>query len=312
MPAFFLCFNVKTHEKQNKTTKIQKIKEKLLTILRDCDIIIRNDSTGRKRYAFDLKNCMEIFMKYYAEPIARSPRIPKLVEALFEKMPQIEADRAVLLTESYKQTEGEPIITRRAKAFRHILENIPITIRDNELIVGSATKSPRSCQVFPEYSFEWLEAEFDTVESRSADPFYISEDTKETLREVYKYWKGRTTSELAYQYMSEEARNAIEHNMFTPGNYFYNGVGHVTVDYAKVLEKGYSGIIAEAKAELEKLSQGDADYAKRTHFLNAVIMSCRAVCDYAKRYSVLAASMAKTTADITRRKELEKIAEIYE
>ncbi len=253
---------------------------------------------------------MEKIMKYYTEPIERSPRIPKLVEALFEKMPQIEADRAVLLTESYKQTEGEPIITRRAKAFCHILENIPITIRDNELIVGSATKAPRSCQVFPEYSFEWMEAEFDTVEKRSADPFYISEETKETLRTVYKYWKGKTTSELAYQYMSEDARAAIEHNFFTPGNYFYNGVGHVTVDYPKVLEKGYSGIIAEAKAELDKLSPGDADYAKRSHFLNAVIMSCRAVCDYAKRYSVLAASMAKTTADVTRRKELERIAEI--
>ena len=60
-------------------------------------------------------------MKFYTEKIAKSDRIPKLVSALFEKMPQIEADRAVLLTESYKSTEGEPIITRRAKAFEHIL-----------------------------------------------------------------------------------------------------------------------------------------------------------------------------------------------
>ena len=89
-------------------------------------------------------------MKFYTEPIEKSPRISKLVDALYEKMPEIEADRAVLLTESYKSTEGEPIITRRAKAFKHILENIPITIRENELIVGSATKAPRGCQVFPE------------------------------------------------------------------------------------------------------------------------------------------------------------------
>ncbi len=249
-------------------------------------------------------------MGFYTKPIEKSPRIPKLVEALFEKMPQIEADRAVLLTESYKQTEGEPIITRRAKAFKHILDNIPITIRDNELIVGSATKAPRSCQVFPEYSFEWLEAEFDTVEHRSADPFYISDETKQTLHEVYKYWKGKTTSELASSYMSPEARLAIEHNIFTPGNYFYNGIGHVTVDYKKVLAVGYSGIIAQAKAEKEKLSFGDADYAKRTHFLDAVIMSCDAAINYAKRYSALAAQMAKTCADIARRKELERISQI--
>ena len=247
-------------------------------------------------------------MKFYAEPIAKSPRIEKLVSALFEKMPEIEADRAVLLTESYKATEGEPIITRRAKAFKHILENIPITIRDNELIVGSATKEPRSCQVFPEYSFEWLEAEFNTVEHRTADPFYISYETKKTLSEVYKYWKGKTTSELATAYMSDEAKLAMEHNIFTPGNYFYNGIGHLTVDYPKVLAIGYSGIIKEAKEALSLLSRGDADFAKKSHFLNAVIMSCEAAINYAHRYSDLAASMAKTCMDVRRKKELEDIS----
>ena len=247
-------------------------------------------------------------MKFYTEPIAKSPRIEKLVDALFEKMPQIEADRAVLLTESYKNTEGEPIITRRAKAFKHILENIPITIRDNELIVGSATKAPRSCQVFPEYSFEWLEAEFDTVAKRVADPFYISEETKKTLSEVYKYWKGKTTSELATSYMSDEAITAIDHGIFTPGNYFYNGIGHLTVDYPKVLAIGYSGIIKEAKESLSSLSAGDSDYAKRSHFLRAVIMSCEAAIAYAKRYADLAANMAKGASDVKRRRELEEIA----
>ena len=136
-------------------------------------------------------------MKYYTEPIIRSPRIPFLVEQLYAKAPEIEADRAVLLTEAYMANEEKPIIMKRALAFRHILENIPIVIRERELIVGSATKAPRGCQVFPEYSFEWLENEFDTVATRSADPFYISDDTKKTLHEVYKYWKGKTTSELA-------------------------------------------------------------------------------------------------------------------
>ena len=249
-----------------------------------------------------------IIMKFYTEPIKKSPRIDRLVAALYEKMPEIEADRAVLLTESYRQTEGEPIITRRAKAFCHILENIPITIREDELIVGSATKAPRGCQVFPEYSFEWLEAEFDTVEHRTADPFYISEETKRTLADVYKYWKGKTTSELATSYMSDEAKMAIDHCIFTPGNYFYNGIGHLTVDYGKVLAVGYTGIIKEAKDALATVNQGDADFAKRSHFLKAVIMSCEAAIKYAKRYAELASSMAKTTMDVKRRRELEDIA----
>ena len=247
-------------------------------------------------------------MKFYTEPIEKSPRIQKLVDALYTKLPEIEADRAVLLTQSYMETEGEPIITRRAKAFRHILENIPITIRENELIVGAATKAPRGCQVFPEYSFEWLENEFDTVENRVADPFYISDKTKETLSEVYKYWKSKTTSELATSYMSDEAKTAIDHGMFTPGNYFYNGIGHVTVDYPKVLAVGFEGIIKEAKDALSALSQADADYAKRYHFLNAVIMSCEAAINYAERYSALAEEMARAETDYGRKKELEEIA----
>ncbi len=246
---------------------------------------------------------------YYTADIPRSERIPALIAHLFEKMPEIEADRAVLLTESYRQTEGEPIVLRRAKAFAHILENIPITIRPGELVVGSATKAPRGCQVFPEYSYEWLEAEFDTVETRSADPFYISEETKETLRKVYPYWKGKTTSELATAYMAPEAKLAMEHNIFTPGNYFYNGIGHVTVDYGKILAHGYRIIIKEAEDALAALHVSDADYASRQAFLTGVIISCKAVIAYAGRYAALAREQADVCTDAVRREELLRIAE---
>ncbi len=242
--------------------------------------------------------------------IKKSPRIDRLIKNLFEKMPEIEADRAVLLTESYKQTENLPIIERRAKAFRHIAENIPITIRDEELIVGSATKAPRGCQVFPEFSFEWLEDEFDTVATRKADPFYISEETKKTLKETYKYWKNKTTSDLAYSYMSKETRTAMEHNIFTPGNYFYNGVGHVTVNYGEVLEGGLKGIIEKAEKAKAKCNAGDADYAKRMSFLNAVTESLEGAITYSKRYAALAREMAQSEGNPERKAELLKISEV--
>ncbi len=245
---------------------------------------------------------------FYSDYIAKSDRIDLLKEALYAEMPQIEADRAVLLTQSYRETESEPIITRRAKAFKHICEFLPITIRDHELIVGSNTKKPRSCQTFPEFSFAWLEDEFDTVATRKADPFYIADETKKTLHEVYQYWKGKTTSELATSYLAPETKTAMAHNMFTPGNYFYNGVGHVTVQYEKVLKIGYRGIIAEAKERRASLNVGDADYVTYAAFLDAVIMSCEAAITYAKRYAVLAREMAKGESDTTRKAELEQIA----
>ena len=247
--------------------------------------------------------------KFQTSDIPKSPRIQKLVDALYEHMPVIESARAKLITESYKETEGEPIITRRAKAFAHILHNIPIIIRDNELIVGSSTIAPRGCQTFPEFSYEWLEAELDTVATRTADPFEIAEETKAELKEADKYWKGKTTSELATSYMAPEAIKAIEHNIFTPGNYFYNGVGHVTVKYWEVLETGFEGIMEKAQKELDGCSVGDGNYARKSHFLEAVILSCKAVIDYAGRYAKLAQEMAAQTSDPVRKQELFVIAE---
>lgn len=241
--------------------------------------------------------------------IPKSSRIPKLVEALYANMPVIESARAKLITESYKATEGQPTITRRAEAFAHILRNIPIIIRDNELIVGSSTIAPRGCQTFPEFSYQWLEDELDTVETRSADPFYIAEETKQELREVHKYWKGKTSSELATSYMAPEAIRAIEHNIFTPGNYFYNGVGHVTVKYEEVLAIGYKGIIDKAQAELDRCQVGDGNYVKKSHFLKAVILSCQAVIEYAERYAELASQMAAECTDPVRKQELLQISQ---
>lgn len=246
---------------------------------------------------------------FYDGEIAKSPRIQRLIDHLYENMPVIEANRAVILTESYKATEDEPIIMRRAKAFYAICEKLPIIIRPDELIVGSNTIAPRGCQVFPEYSFSWLEDEFDTVSTRSADPFYISEDTKKTLHEVFKYWKGKTTSELATAYMTDDTLLAMKHNIFTPGNYFYNGIGHFTVKYEEVLAIGFEGIKAKAQTALDAIDCTDPDYQKRSTFLEAVKISCDAAMLYAKRYALLALEEAKECSDPARQRELLQIAE---
>jgi pyruvate formate-lyase/glycerol dehydratase family glycyl radical enzyme len=246
---------------------------------------------------------------YDSTDVPKSDRIPKLIENLYAGMPEIESARAVLLTESYKQTENEPVIIRRARAFEHILGNIPIVIRDLELIVGSTTIAPRGCQTYPEFSYEWLENEFDTVETRSADPFYISEKTKEEIRNANKYWKGRTTSELATAYMEPETLLAIDHSVFTPGNYFYNGVGHVTVKYDEVLAIGFSGIREKAQMQKAKISLSDGNYQKKARFLEAVIISCDAAIMYAKRYAALALAESQNCTDAVRKKELLQIAQ---
>ena len=246
--------------------------------------------------------------RYNSTKIPKTERITRLVEHLYAKMPEIESARAMLITESYRQTEDQPEVMRKAKAFAHILDHIPIIIRDEELVVGSSTIAPRGCQTYPEFSFEWLEAEFDTVATREADPFYISDQAKLEIAEADKYWKGKTTSELATAYMAPETLKAMEHNMFTPGNYFYNGVGHVTVQYEKVLAVGFEGIMEEAKKELASCSVGDGDYATKHIFLEAVLISCAAVIRYADRYADMAEQQAAACQDEKRKQELLTIA----
>jgi len=216
----------------------------------------------------------------------RSPRIHRLVSHLYANLPEVEAARAVIVTESFMETESLPIIKRKAHAFAALMDKLPIVIREGELIVGSPTRTPRGCQTFPEFSWEWLAAEFDTLATRSADPFFISEETKQTLHKIHPYWKGKTTSDLALSLLSDEAAQAIAANVFTVGNYLYNGIGHLCVRYDKVIAIGYEGISAEARALREKCHPGDADYATRTAFLDAVILSCEAAVRYAARYAI--------------------------
>ncbi len=113
-----------------------------------------------------------------------SQRVNTLLQELLSSRPELEADRAVLITEAYRKSGDLPIVLRRAKAFAHILRRLPIVIRPGELIVGSNTVHSRSSQVFPEFSFAWILDELDTMEHRAADPFFVSEETKQALRKV--------------------------------------------------------------------------------------------------------------------------------
>ncbi|MGN2370954.1 glycyl radical protein [Clostridium botulinum] len=250
---------------------------------------------------------MDILAKGFINP---TKRVEKLKEEIFSAIPCIEADRAIILTESFKETENEPIIIRKAKSLEKILSEIPVVIRDNELIVGSLTKNPRSCQVFPEFSNQWLVDEFDKFEKRTSDLFKIPEETKAKLKEVFKYWQGKTVSELATSYMSNETKEAMNTKVFTVANYHFNGLGHISVDYPKVLEKGFLGIIKETEEAIINADKSNPEYVKKKVFWDSIIISCTAAIKYANRYSELAKKLAGETLDINRKNELLKIAEI--
>lgn len=239
-----------------------------------------------------------------------SQRVKQLIEDQYKELPEIESERAIILTNSYKETENEPIILRRALAFYKILENISIVIREGELIVGSLTKKPRGAQVFPEFSSKWIEEEFNLFDKRKGDVFTISSDTKNELSEIFKYWNGKSVNELAKSYMADETLEAMRVNVFTVNNYFFNGIGHISVNYEKMLRCGAQGVILEAAQELASLDKTSPEYAKNKTFLEAVIISNKAIILFAQRFSEYAHELAMKESDIKRKKELLTISKI--
>lgn len=235
-------------------------------------------------------------------------RVEKLKRMIVDAIPYVESERAVLVTESYKETEGLSPIMRRAKAAEKIFNNLPVTIHDGELVVGAITKNLRSTEICPEFSYDWVAKEFDTMGSRIADPFQIPKDTAAELAKAFEYWEGKTTSALADSYMSQETKDCIANGVFTVGNYFYGGVGHVCADYGKVLTIGFTGIIKQVIEAMNKMDLNDPEYIKKKNFYEAVVITYTAAINFAHRYAAKAREMAAVCGDPVRKAELLQIA----
>ncbi|MGD9395746.1 MAG: formate C-acetyltransferase/glycerol dehydratase family glycyl radical enzyme [Candidatus Thorarchaeota archaeon] len=223
-------------------------------------------------------------------------RSKRLKQMMLDSEPTISSERAVLFTDYMKEHASEPIVLRLAGAFANVLDKMTIRIEPEELIVGNMGPTPRSCQVFPEYSWKWIEDELDRFDKRRTERFSISDKDKQNLREVFKFWEGKSTAEIAGKVMPKESIDASKVGLFTigaPGT----GIGHVIVDYQNVLRKGFLRILQEIEGQ-----EGDYYDAVRTE-MNAVLR-------FAERFSELASELAKKETDEQRKKELLEIARI--
>ncbi|TFG99563.1 glycyl radical protein [Candidatus Thorarchaeota archaeon] len=232
-------------------------------------------------------------------------RTKRIKKRMLESEPTISSERAVLFTEYIKGHLAEPPITRLAGAFVHVLENMSLRIEPEELIVGNMGPTPRSCQIFPEYSWSWIEEELDTLDKRRTERFRITNEDKENLRRVFEFWKGKSTSEIAGEIIPEESKKASQSGLFTigaPGT----GIGHVIVDYQTVLTRGFNGLLNDIDS-LKKLH--DMDERKR-QFYDSARIQIHSVIRFAKRFSDLALRLADEEKDAQRRGELLEISRI--
>ncbi|MBS3813522.1 pyruvate formate-lyase, partial [Candidatus Bipolaricaulota bacterium] len=240
-----------------------------------------------------------------------SKRTKTLRDELLDKTPEICSERATIFTESMKETVGEPITVRRAKAFSDVLSGMSIYIREGDLIVGNQARSPRAAPIFPEYSVEWIEEELDGepyyFEERPNDVFTIAEDAEEQIREVIEYWRGKTTLKNLRELLPEEANKAWDIGAIDEGWVSEGGFGNVLPDYEDLLSQGLKGIIEHAEDKLDELDLREPGSAKKKWFLESVIKSNRAVIDFAHRFANRLEEMAEEVKDPARRKELEEM-----
>ena len=229
-------------------------------------------------------------------------RSARLKAALFCRPREISLERALLYTESHRQTEGEPVQLRRAKAVANVLRKVAIAIRDDELIAGNRTIKPRAGIVSPEMDPYWISEELDSFHSRPQDKFIVSEKDKAIYRdELLPYWAGRSMKDFINVKFSPETRDAVAAKIFSI-NQTDKGQGHIIVDYPKLLTLG-----------LQALAD---DVARHAHenphnvFYQAVGILLQAASQHILRYRDLAREMAGRCADPLRRSELERIAAI--
>ncbi|MCV3773887.1 MULTISPECIES: formate C-acetyltransferase [Enterobacter] len=229
-------------------------------------------------------------------------RTQRLKDALFASPREISLERALLYTASHQQTEGEPVILRRAKATAYILDHVNIAIRDEELIAGNRTVKPRAGIMSPEMDPYWLLKELDQFSTRPQDRFEISEEDKQIYRDVlYPYWEKRSMKDFINSQMTDEVKAAVGTQIFSV-NQTDKGQGHIIIDYPRLLNNGLGALV-------EELREHCARDAQNTFYAAALIL-LEASQRHILRYAALAETLATVCDEASRREELRKIAEI--
>lgn len=236
-------------------------------------------------------------------------RMQAFREEVLDEKPYIDAQRAVLATEVYKQHRNQPRVMLRALMLKKILENMDLYIEDKTLIVGNQATKNCNAPIFPEYTMEFVMNELDLFEKRDGDVFYITEETKRQLREIAPFWENNNLRARGAALLPEEVDVFMETGFFGMEGKLNAGDAHLAVNYQKVLEYGLEGYEKRVRALKKDLDLTDPDSIDKNIFYKAVLITIEAVKTYADRFAKLALEEASQALG-QRKKELLEIADI--
>ncbi|MDX9815627.1 MAG: pyruvate formate lyase family protein [Smithellaceae bacterium] len=222
---------------------------------------------------------------------------------MFRSEIRLDLQRSRLMTESYKATEGEAMVLRRAKALANILNKMGIFIRDYERIVGYQTAEPNG--IFHPIEQNWKSPQ--RLANSPAGKTLLDDAGRKELDELCKYWKGKSISDRHQAVLPEDLKKYWTYE----GTFLWSQLSELGIpNYEKLFKLGLQRLINEIREKMARLDQKiPADYVEQKDFLTASIISLEAVINFAKRYAVLAKESAVRQKNATRKKILEEIAE---
>ncbi len=235
-------------------------------------------------------------------------RMKNFREEVLDEKPHIDAERAILVTESYKKNQNQPPVMKRALGLKNILENMTIYIEKNSLLAGNQATKNCNAPIFPEYTMKFVIDELDKFEKRDGDVFYITEETKKNLREIAPFWENNCLHDRGMALLPEEVLDVLP-SLGMEGK-LNAGDAHLAVNYKKILREGLEGYETRVKTLKAHLDLTDPDSIDKNIFYKAVLIVLDAVKNFALRYSKLAAELAEKEADVKRKSELEEISKI--
>ena len=237
-------------------------------------------------------------------------RMKEFREEVLDEKPYIDAQRAILATLAYKENLNQPRVMVRAKMLEKVLDNMSIYIEDKSLLAGNQATKNRNAPIFPEYTMEFVMNELDQFEKRDGDVFYITEKTKEQLREIAPFWQNNNLRARGEALLPEEVRVFMETGVFGMEGKLNAGDAHLAVNYVRILKDGLRGYEKRVKEYKASLDLTDPESIDKYCFYNAVLIVLEAVRNFANRYSVLAKDLAEKELNQERKIELLEISRI--
>lgn len=237
-------------------------------------------------------------------------RIERLKKRVLATEPSMDLEPGKILTENFKTTEGQPLILRKAKAFREQCRQKSVTIWPDELIVGCSGSKTRAGILSVDNCWSILDQELDTINDRRYDPFKLDEENRQIFTEIIKpYWQGRSNYEAWLARIPEDIAALRDNTVIYIDRKAVRGPGEVTAGFDVLLELGINGLvkrIEERKSELDLAIPGD--YEKMT-FLDSLLVVAEGITTLANRYADEAERQATKETDSKRKQELMDIAE---